>query len=123
MPKKFTCQICKEKKELDELTPATLVRPSIVALIKNKYKRWDPNGFICAHDLTKFRGEYIRHVIESQKGDFSSLESEVTESMKKHEMLANNINEEFEHKFTLGEKLSDKLAEFGGSWKFVTIYI
>ncbi len=36
---------------------------------------------------------------------------------------ARNVNEEFEEKLTLGQRLADKIAEFGGSWPFVIAFI
>lgn len=33
--------------------------------------------------------------------------------------VTKNINAEFEQKQTIGEKLADKVAEFGGSWTFI----
>ena len=34
-----------------------------------------------------------------------------------------NVNEAFEEKLTLGQRLADRIAEFGGSWPFVTVFI
>jgi len=43
-------------------------------------------------------------------------------SLKEQETIARNINTEFEEQSTLGQKLSDKIAAFGGSWKFIMIF-
>jgi uncharacterized membrane protein len=34
-----------------------------------------------------------------------------------------NVNELFEEKLTIGQRLADKIAEFGGSWPFVTLFL
>jgi uncharacterized membrane protein len=44
----------------------------------------------------------------------------VIESLQHHELLTENIEKQFERNLTFGEHLSDKIAEFGGSWKFIT---
>jgi len=36
--------------------------------------------------------------------------------------ISRNINEEFETKLTFGQKLADKVASFGGSWTFISIF-
>ncbi|MDP3766260.1 MAG: DUF1003 domain-containing protein [Nanoarchaeota archaeon] len=120
--KNVTCQICRQEKEINEVTPAEVVRSSVAELIKKKHKDWGTKGFICHDDLNHFREEYIKNVIETETGELSALESEVVKSMKQHELLTKNINAEFERKLTSGEKLSDKIAEFGGSWKFIIIF-
>lgn len=117
--KKGICQICKKKFKLSELTPAEIVRPSVVEIIKKHHKNWETNGFICFNDLNHFRGEYIRSLLETETGELSTLESDVLQSLKEHELLTNNVDSEFEKNCTLAERLSDKISEFGGSWKFV----
>jgi len=37
-------------------------------------------------------------------------------------VLSENIEKQFERKLTFGEHLSDKIAEFGGSWKFIITF-
>ena len=41
------------------------------------------------------------------------------ESLEQHEILSSDISKQFERKLTFGERLSDQIAEFGGSWKFL----
>lgn len=38
------------------------------------------------------------------------------------EKRSKNINEVHEESLTVGEKMADKLADFAGSWKFITIF-
>ena len=52
-------------------------------------------------------------------GDLSELDRQVAQSLATHETLAANVEEDFEEKRTLGERLSDHLASFGGSWMFI----
>jgi uncharacterized membrane protein len=52
----------------------------------------------------------------------STLDREVLESLKQHETLTSNVEAEFEQESTVGERLSDKMASFGGSWTFLIIF-
>ena len=125
MPKNqkiVVCQICKQQKKLSEVLPAEVVRASVAQVIQKQHSDWDPKGFICFPDLNHFRGEYIKNALEAEKGELSVLDQDVLKSMKAHELLTKNINAEFERKLTFGEKISDKLAEFGGSWKFIIFF-
>jgi uncharacterized membrane protein len=54
-----------------------------------------------------------------KSGQISALHEEVLESLKEHEILSNNINLEFEQELTVWERMSDKVAFFGGSWRFI----
>jgi uncharacterized membrane protein len=60
--------------------------------------------------------------LESEKGGLNSLDQGVLESLQRHETLASNTDFEYEKDFTLGERLADRLGEFGGSWSFIVIF-
>jgi uncharacterized membrane protein len=120
--KTAVCQICKKRKALTEVLPGTLVRDSIVEIIMKQYPDWSPNDFICLDDLNHFKAEYVRTILEADKGELSTLEEQVMKSLRKEKFLSKNINIEFEEQLTLGDRLADKIAEFGGSWRFIGIF-
>ncbi len=116
------CQICKKQKKLSEVIPAELVREPLVELIRKTHPDWSSSGFICLSDLDQFRTEYVKGVLETEKGELSALEEEVVRSLKEQELLSKNINIEFDQKLTLGQRLSDKLADYAGSWSFILTF-
>jgi uncharacterized membrane protein len=113
------CQICHQLKDLAEVWPGELVRAGVLETIRKKYPDWDDHGYICLTDLNHFRGEYVEDVLEEDMGQISTLHEEVLESLKEHEILSRNINLEFEQDLTFWERMSDKVASFGGSWRFI----
>ena len=98
---------------------AQAVRQAVVEVICESHPDWDENGFICHKDLNHFRSLYTQKLVEEDRGEITDLEEEVLASLNDEEFLSKNINEEFEEKITFGEALSDKIASFGGSWKFI----
>jgi len=98
---------------------AELIRPSLLEFIQKKLPDLDTKGFICLDDLGEFRKDYIKEVLEDEIGELSALDQEVIESLQQHEILSSDISKQFERKLTFGERLSDHIAEFGGSWKFL----
>jgi len=121
-PKNVTCQICKKEKALSETMPAEILRGNLVETIRRKYPEWSPSGFICLADLNRLRGEYVKEILEEEKGELSDLEKEVIQSVKDKEILSANPELEFERALSLGEHLSDKMADLGGSWTFLGIF-
>ena len=79
-------------------------------------------GYICIADLNHFRGNYIQGLLEDEKGELTALDHEVLESLERHETLTNNVDDEFVKDLTLGEKMADTVATFGGSWTFLIIF-
>jgi uncharacterized membrane protein len=119
---KLICQICKKPKSPHDGMMAELIRPSLLEFIKKRMPGWDGNGFICLDDLGEFRKEYVKEVLQEEIGELSALDHEVIESLQQHEILSSNISKQFETKLTLGERLSDRIASFGGSWRFISLF-
>src|SRR5881398_1418704 len=118
----LVCQICKKAKPPNSGMIAELIRPSLLEFIKKKLPDLDSKGFICLADLGEFRKDYIKEVLEDEIGELSALDQEVIESLQQHEILSSDISKQFERKLTFGERLSDRIAEFGGSWKFLMTF-
>lgn len=116
------CQICLQEKRQEDIIPAEVIRQTIIDIVKKKGLKWSNKGYICRKDLNFFRETYIKDALETENGELSALDAEVLKSLKEHELLSENINAAFEQKQTIGEKISDKIAEFGGSWKFIIIF-
>jgi len=120
--KMVICQICKKEKKQNEVIPAELVDEPIVEIIKKKYQDWSNEGYICISDLSDFRKEFIQNIIETEKGELTALEKDVVKSIREQELISKNINSEFDQKLTFGQRLSDKIADFGGSWGFIILF-
>jgi len=116
------CQICKKPKSPHNGMIAELIRPSLLEYIKKKLPDLDSKAFICFDDLGEFRKDYVKEVLEDEIGELSTLDNEVIESLEQHEILSSDISKQFEKKLTFGERLSDHIASFGGSWRFISLF-
>jgi uncharacterized membrane protein len=72
--------------------------------------------FICLRDVTRLQGSYIKEFINNAHNKFHSVNPDIKK--EKYEDIT-AFKPPQETPSTLGEKLSDKLAEFGGSWTFI----
>jgi len=117
-----TCQICKKQYKMSEALPAELIRRPIVGIIQKTHPDWSSKGFICLSDLDHFRSAYVQNVIEEDKGELTSLEEQVVKSLQEREILAENINDEYDKNLTFSDRLSDNIAAFGGSWRFIILF-
>jgi uncharacterized membrane protein len=116
------CAVCRGNFAGRDLIPDAAIRDAIVAEIKCDCPEWSSDSSICRADLNKFRSRYVHSLLASEKGEVTSLEQEVLSSMRDHELLAKNVETEFEQKWTFGERLADRIASFGGSWAFLTAF-
>ncbi len=113
------CLVCGKLRKRADLIPASVVRAAIADLIRESTGKWDPGGFVCMEDYNNFRYLYVQRLLERERGDLSELDREVLDSLSHYELLSSSENEEFESDLTFGQRLSDRMAAFGGSWTFI----
>lgn len=114
-----TCAICQKSFQTHELISAELLSESLLKIIRVKVPDFKPHSFICTPDLNKFRAQYVKQTIEEGIGEITNLEEEVLQSINEQELIADNLNQEFEKNLTIGQRVADKIALFGGSWSFI----
>jgi len=120
--KTFECPTCHATKPLSEGRPMEMVSGPVGEEIRKEHADLGAGQFICQTCLRKYRNEYIERAIESQRGELSSVEQVVLESMAEQEVLSRNINQKFDKELTMGQRLADRVAAFGGSWRFIILF-
>lgn len=118
---KPVCQICGCDNRRD-LHRGALVRPVIADQIRQEHGEWDVDGWICTEDLQNFRHKYVQHLLQEEKGEISSLDQEVLESLKQHEILVRNPVAEHVAGLSFGQRMADRFASVAGSWGFILIF-
>ncbi len=120
--KRERCLVCANKKTSAELLPIALLRPELLAHAKATSKSWSEDGAVCLSCLNDVRNAYVRGLMVKDLGDLDAVEQKVVQSMKDHELLSGNLNREFDDHLTPGQKVADKVAAFGGSWRFISLF-
>ena len=117
-----SCAICGKSFSQRELVSADLVGETITAAIRQEHPDWSAASYICRPDLARYRSQYVHSLLESEKGELTSLEREVLHSLQEQELISENVDAQFEQQWTLGERLADRIASFGGSWSFLILF-
>ncbi len=117
------CQVCRNRFKMGEVIKAELVEEPLAQLIREKHPEWSSQGYICLADLNLFRTRYVSEVLRSSGQEVLDLEKEMTKSLEEEQVLSRNLNKEFDDNLTLGERLADRMADFGGSWTFISIFM
>ncbi len=113
------CAVCGKRFSLKNLIPAALVRDVISAAIARDHPEWSADSYICRPDLTRYQTSYVHSLLQSDRGELTNLEQEVVNSIRDHDLLSRNVDAEVEQKWSLGARLADRMADFGGSWRFL----
>ena len=116
------CVVCGRSFRRAQLVPAAVIRPALAETLAREIGGWGPDALICHPDLNRFRGRYVQRLLEQEMGELSELERSVVRRIAERETLATNVDERLDEKQTLGERIADRVAEFGGSWRFIGLF-
>ena len=116
------CFHCKRSLAYEFLVPGEMLRPAIRETIKQRDPSWTPDRMICTDCLDLFRSEYVEDALKEEVGELTRLEQEVVQSMQDQETLTENLNLTYEKSVTVGQRLADRVASFGGSWTFIVVF-
>ncbi|MDI3469707.1 MAG: DUF1003 domain-containing protein [Pseudolabrys sp.] len=119
---RYPCAVCGRERPSKDSVRLDVVRPTLLERIKQDNPDLPSEGFICIDDLDAYRSRYVAELLKDERGELSNLAREVVQSLADHEILAENIESQFEGHRTFGERLSDHLASFGGSWPFLILF-
>ena len=114
--------MCRQVFPVTRMLPVSGIRPQLIPVIRREVQDWSDDGFICFTCLDKMRAAYVKALMEKDLGELDGLEKEVVKSLAGNDILAGNINEEYEQQLTLGNRIADRFAEFGGSWAFIIVF-
>ena len=66
--------------------------------------------------------DFVKKRFKVSLDDLPEVERQVVQHLGERRHISRNTNLEFEKKLTLGQRLADRVAAFGGSWTFIIIF-
>src|SRR4051795_8255826 len=116
------CAITGQSVARDQLIPAALVRPPLLDRIRADHPEIGADSLISRAVIAEYRGRLVEELLHSERGQITDLEREVVESLRRHETIGREVETELDEVRTFGQRLSDQIAEFGGSWTFIIAF-
>lgn len=114
----FISDLSKKEFPLSERVPCKFVRPSLLALIRQDHPDFGDDQVLSLKELNDYREKYISGYLVKEMGEITTLEETVLQSLNNHTSLVNAVEEDTETR-SVGQKVADKVADFGGSWTFI----
>lgn len=122
LSKRQSCAVSGKRRPKRDLIALDALRPRLADRIRLDHPHLEPDAQISRQELARYRSLYVAELLQAEHGELSELDREVAESLARHDTLAENPEEEYDDHRTLGERLADGLASFGGSWAFLTSF-
>lgn len=105
-----------------EKVSAEFVRKPIIDLIKKDVPHFDEDCSLAMSELNFYREKYISDFLQQELGELDDMEKKVVQSLKDKSVVSDNPDDE-DTNLTLGQRVADKVASFGGSWTFILSFV
>lgn len=73
--------------------------------------------------MKKYFENLARAMMGMPYGELGETEQHVIDKIANKQPIATNLNESFQDQLSFGERVADKVAEFGGSWPFIILFL
>ena len=114
-----TCALCRKEHERRVLVPAAGLRPSLFDSIATRHAGLAHESWFCRSCLARERVDYMVSRLAAERGELSEVETDIARKASQHQSLAEDIEQRFQERASLGQRLADRVAATGGSWAFV----
>lgn len=103
----------------DDRVEGKSIRKPIFHLIKNDHPNFTNSACISNEELNIYREKYIAKFLTSDNEELTDLEKHVVKSIKDDDKsFVNQVEDEPDNR-NFGQRVADKVADFGGSWTFI----
>jgi len=99
------------------------IKETLVEIIKKDHPNINTNGFIALKELKKLEALKAEKFLRSDNPTLSKSEKEILTSIADNNPISKSPQEVENENLTFGERMADKIALFGGSWKFIISFM
>ncbi|WP_125765188.1 DUF1003 domain-containing protein [Levilactobacillus mulengensis] len=91
--------------------------------IKRDYPQSKPTDYICGHHLLKYRLDHVDAMINADLKQTQKINHKLTKALQSDDYDIIDVNDSLKESLTFGQKVSDDVARFGGSWGFILVFM
>lgn len=116
--KTFNSDLSGKEFPIEDCVRGKAIRPAILGLIKKDHPEFGDKSCLSVAELNSYRQKYIADYLVQEMGEVTELEKTVLRAFKSRKNLVPKV-EKSDGPLTMGQRLADAVATFGGSWKFI----
>lgn len=121
--KTFISDLSNKEFPIEERVSGKSIRQSIMNLIEKDHPNFNKNKYIANSELDIYREKHIELLMKKHVGKITKTEKQVISSLKNKKTISEITEAEENSNLSFGQKVADKVADFGGSWTFIISFI
>jgi uncharacterized membrane protein len=115
----FQSDLSQKEFPLSDRISAKSIRKPLLELIQKEHPTFEIGNCLSLTELNYYREKYISESLVSEIGEFTEIEKIVADTSPDKTILSSKLDDEKESKLSLGQRVADNMASFGGSWTFI----
>ena len=119
---KVNCSLCGAQVEGRTLASPQKLENRILDLIRSDRPDWEAKRGICGNCLEQYRAKKFISYIEAEYQKMSELEHAVVSKITRRDRVSRRVHAQIETEMTFGQRVADRVAQFGGSWPFIGLF-
>lgn len=121
-PHRARCALTGREWPYRDLVSLDHLRPVVADRIRADHPDLEEDALVARQEVDQYRSRLVEEILREEHGELTELDRQVTESIARQETIAANVEDQFDEKRSLGERMADGLATFGGSWAFLSTF-
>ncbi|MEO9004953.1 MAG: DUF1003 domain-containing protein [Ginsengibacter sp.] len=117
----FISDISGKKFPASERMSGKLLRAGLLNEIRKEYPSFNEDAYCSISELNHYRQLYVRNLLSKEVGTITELEQTVLDNINHNHLIADEASD-IKNPATRGQRWADRIATFGGSWKFLGIF-
>lgn len=117
----FTSDLSKKNFPMTDKVSGKIVRKPVLALMKTDFPDFSTDQFLSITELNLYREKYISDYLSNEIGELSKIEDVISGELDESDSMVSKMEEKLGVR-TFGQLVADKVADFGGSWKFIILF-
>ncbi len=118
----FRSDISNAEFPIADRVSAKLLRPSLLASIQKDHPEFTADKHLSISELAYYREKYVSDCLIKDIGELTELEHTVINAYKNKSTITDKLENEEEPPQTVGQRIADNVAAFGGSWTFIIMF-
>jgi uncharacterized membrane protein len=120
----FCSNLSNQEFPLSDKVSGKTIRKSLLQFIQVSNPAFSEDQYLSISELNYYREKFIADSLIKEMGELTELEKTVLTSLTEESILADKLDEAEDKasKLTRGQRVADKVASFGGSWKFISSF-
>lgn len=121
--KTFVSAISLKEYPISEQIPVKTIRKSIMDLIHKEHPEINSKKSISVSELNLYRQKYLSDYLIHEVGELTTLEEDVLKTIEQEKIITTQTEGlNLATDYSYGQRLADKVASFGGSWRFIILF-